>query len=163
MGYLISVHLTVRADPRTIQNNGAVDRCLAAKRFGQRVRPRRIRYAPGRFADRVPDPHVYRSGRDLSAWIGLVPKQSSTGGRERLGSIPKAGNRYLKKLLVVGALSVIRRAKQLGYTRHPWLAKLMQRPSTKIAVVALANKIARMAWAMMTRNENYTTPRAALA
>ncbi len=106
----------------------------------------------------IPDPHVFRSGRDLSAWIGLVPKQSSTGGKEKLGSISKAGNRYLRKLLVVGALSVIRRAKQLGYTRHPWLVKLMQRRSVKIAAVALANKIARTAWAMMARNESYRIP-----
>ena len=74
----------------------------------------------------IPDPSVFRSGRDLSAWIGLVPKQNSTGGKERLGSISKAGNRYLRSLLVVGALSVIRRAKQLGYTRHPWLVRLME-------------------------------------
>lgn len=106
----------------------------------------------------VPDPGVFRSGRDLSAWIGLVPKQNSTGGKERLGSISKAGNRYLRSLLVVGALSVIRRAKQLGYTRHPWLIRLMERRSTKIAAIALANKIARIAWAMMARNENYRTP-----
>ncbi len=103
----------------------------------------------------IPDPSVFRSGRDLSAWIGLVPKQNSTGGKERLGSISKAGNRYLRKLLVVGALSVIKRAKQLGYTRHPWLVPLMQRRSVKIAAVALANKIARIAWAMMIRNEPY--------
>ncbi len=77
----------------------------------------------------IPDPHVFRSGRDLSAWIGLVPKQSSTGGKERLGSISKAGNRYLRRLLFVGALSVIKRAKQLGYTRHPWLVRLMERRS----------------------------------
>ena len=106
----------------------------------------------------VPDPNVFRSGRDLSAWIGLVPKQNSTGGKERLGNISKAGNRYLRSLLVVGALSVIRRAKQLGYTRHPWLVRLMERRSTKIAAVALANKIARIAWAMMARNEKYQTP-----
>jgi transposase len=106
----------------------------------------------------VPDPHVFRSGRDLSAWIGLVPKQNSTGGKDRLGSISKAGNRYLRQLLVVGALSVIRRAKQLGYTRHPWLVRLMARRSTKIAAIALANKIARIAWAMMARNESYRTP-----
>ncbi len=106
----------------------------------------------------IPDPHVFRSGRDLSAWIGLVPKQNSTGGKERLGSISKAGNRYLRQLLVVGALSVIRRAKQLGYTRHPWLVRLMQRRSTKVAAIALANKIARIAWAMMARNESYRTP-----
>ena len=106
----------------------------------------------------VPDPTVFRSGRDLSAWIGLVPKQNSTGGKDRLGSISKAGNRYLRQLLVVGALSVIRRAKQLGYTRHPWLVRLMQRRSVKVAAIALANKIARVAWAMMARNESYRTP-----
>src|SRR5665811_1063719 len=106
----------------------------------------------------IPDPNVFRSGRDLSAWIGLVPKQSSAGGKERLGSISKAGNRYLRSLLVVGALSVIRRAKQLGYTRHPWLVRLMERRSVKIAAIALANKIARIAWAMMARNESYRTP-----
>jgi transposase len=106
----------------------------------------------------VPDPGAFRSGRDMSAWIGLVPKQNSTGGKERLGSISKAGNRYLRRLLVVGALSVIKRAKQLGYTRHPWLVTLMQRRSVKIAAIALANKIARIAWAMMARNENYRTP-----
>ncbi len=106
----------------------------------------------------IPDPHIFRSGRDMSAWIGLVPKQNSTGGKERLGSISKAGNRYLRKLLVIGALSVIRRAKILGYTKHPWLVRLMERRSTMIAAIALANKIARMAWAMMARNETYRTP-----
>ena len=103
----------------------------------------------------IPDPRVFRSGRDLSAWIGLVPKQNSTGGKEKLGGISKAGNRYLRQLLVVGALAVIRRAKQLGYTRHPWLVKLMERRSVKVAAVALANKMARIAWAMMARNEPY--------
>jgi transposase len=106
----------------------------------------------------IPDPHAFRSGRDMSAWIGLVPKQNSTGGKERLGNISKAGNRYLRKLLVIGALSVIRRAKILGYTKHPWLVRLMERRSTMIAAIALANKIARMAWAMMARNETYRTP-----
>jgi transposase len=103
----------------------------------------------------IPDPRVFRSGRDLSAWIGLVPKQNSSGGKEKLGGISKAGNHYLRQLLVVGALAVIRRAKQLGYTRHPWLVKLMERRSAKVAAVALANKMARIAWAMMARNEPY--------
>ncbi len=103
----------------------------------------------------VPDPKVFRSGRDLSAWIGLVPQQNSTGGKEKLGSISKASNRYLRQLLVVGALAVIRRAKQLGYNRHPWLVKLMERRSAKVAAVALANKMARIAWAMMARGEPY--------
>ena len=108
----------------------------------------------------VPDPHAFRSGRDLAAWIGLVPKQNSTGGKARLGHISKAGNRYLRTLLVVGALSVIRRAKQLGYTRRPWLTKLLQRRSTKIAAIALANKIARTAWAMMAHGTFYQEPAA---
>jgi transposase len=106
----------------------------------------------------VPDPYAFKSGRDLAAWIGLVPKQNSTGGKERLGHISKAGNRYLRTLLVVGALSVIRRVKQLGYTRRPWLTKLLQRRSTKIAAIALANKIARTAWAMMAHGTFYKEP-----
>ena len=106
----------------------------------------------------VPDPHAFKSGRDLSAWIGLVPRQNSTGGKERLGHISKAGNRYLRMLLVVGALSVIRRAKQVGYTRRPWLTKLLERRSTKVAAIALANKIARTAWAMMAHGTVYQEP-----
>jgi transposase len=107
----------------------------------------------------IPDPTVFRSGRDMSAWIGLVPKQNSTGGKARLGSITKAGNRYLRKLLVIGALSVIKRAKQVGYTRHPWLVALLERRTTMIAAIALANKIARIAWAMMVRGEKFEASR----
>ena len=106
----------------------------------------------------VPDPHAFESGRDLAAWIGLVPRQNSTGGKERLGHISKAGNRYLRMLLVVGALSVIRRAKQTGYTRRPWLTKLLERRSTKVAAIALANKNARTAWAMMAHGTYYEEP-----
>jgi transposase len=107
----------------------------------------------------IPDPHAFRSGRDLAAWIGLVPKQNSTGGKERLGHISKAGNRYLRSLLVVGALSVIRRAKESGSTKRAWLVALMARRSTKVAAVALANKIARTAWAMMAHGTCYQEPR----
>jgi transposase len=106
----------------------------------------------------VPDPHAFKSGRDLAAWIGLVPRQNSTGGKERLGHISKAGNRYLRTMLVVGALSVIRRAQQVGYTRRPWLTKLLERRSTKIAAIALANKNARTAWAMMAHGTFYNEP-----
>jgi len=106
----------------------------------------------------IPDPHAFRSGRDLSAWIGLVPRQNSTGGQERLGKISKAGNRYLRSLLVVGALSVIRRAKQTGCTKRAWLVALMARRSTKVAAIALANKIARIAWAIMVRGTRYREP-----
>ena len=106
----------------------------------------------------IPDPHAFRSGRDLSAWIGLVPKQNSTGGKERLGKISKAGNRYLRKLLVVGALSVIKRAKLTGCRRRPWLAGLLTRRATKVAAIALANKIARTVWAMMAHGTYYQEP-----
>ncbi len=106
----------------------------------------------------IPDPRVFKSGRDVAAWIGLVPKQHSTGGKERLGHISKAGNRYLRMLLVVGALSVIRRVKQVGYTRRPWLAELMERRSTKVAAIALANKNARTAWAIMAHGTRYKEP-----
>ena len=87
-----------------------------------------------------------------------MPKQNSTGGKERLGHISKAGNRYLRWLLVVGALSVIRRAKQAGTTRRPWLAELMERRPTKLAAIALANKNARIAWAIMARGTCYREP-----
>lgn len=106
----------------------------------------------------IPDPNVFRSGRDLSAWIGLVPKQNSTGGKERLGSISKAGDRYLRQLLVIGAMAMIKRARKLGQTRYPWLVPLMQRRTAKIAAVALANKMARIVWAMMVRDEPYRAP-----
>ena len=111
----------------------------------------------------IPDPHAFHSGRDMSAWIGLVPKQNSTGGKERLGSISKAGNKYLRKLLVIGAMAVIKRAKLLGRTRYPWLVKLMERRSVKVAAIALANKNARTVWAMMARDESYRAPQSAMA
>ncbi len=106
----------------------------------------------------VPDPHAFKSARDLPAWIGLVPKQSSTGGKERLGHISKAGNRYLRSLLMIGAFSLIKRAK-LGKGKHrPWLIELMARRPVKVAAIALANKIARIAWALMTRGTRYREP-----
>ena len=105
----------------------------------------------------VPDPHAFKTGRNLAAWIGLVPKQNSSGGKARLGGITKQGNRYLRQLLVVGALAVIRYAQRHG-TRRPWLVQLMARRTTKIAAVALANKTARMIWAIMTSGEAYREP-----
>jgi transposase len=100
----------------------------------------------------VADPSIFRSGRDLAAWIGLVPRQNSSGGKERLGSICKAGHRYLRQMLVVGAMAVIRYAEP---TRRPWLAQLLARRKAKVAAVALANKIARTVGAMMMTGERY--------
>jgi transposase len=110
----------------------------------------------------IADPRAFRSARDFSAWIGLVPKQNSSGGKERLGSISKRGDRYLRSLLVTGALAVIRYAKIHGTAHRPWLTALLARRPAKVAAISLANKIARMAWAMMVKGERYREP-AALA
>jgi transposase len=110
----------------------------------------------------IADPKAFRSGRDFSAWIGLVPKQNSSGGKDRFGSISKRGDRYLRSLFTTGALAVIRYAKIHGTGRRPWLTALLARRPTKVAAIALANKIARMAWAMMAKGERYKEP-AALA
>lgn len=106
----------------------------------------------------VADPKAFRSGRDFSAWIGLVPKQSSSGGKQKLGGISKHGDRYLRGLFTAGALAVIRYAKIHGTDHRPWLTALLARRPTKVAAIALANKIARMAWAMMARGESYREP-----
>jgi transposase len=106
----------------------------------------------------IADPKAFRSGRDFSAWIGLVPKQHSSGGKDKLGSISKQGDRYLRSLFMAGALAVIRYAKIYGSKHRPWLTALLARRPTKVAAIALANKLARMVWAMMSRGERYKEP-----
>ena len=106
----------------------------------------------------IADPKAFRSGRSFSAWIGLVPKQHSSGGKDRLGSISKQGDRYLRSLFMAGALAVIRYAKIHGSRHRPWLTALLARRPSKVAAIALANKIARVVWAMMGQGERYKEP-----
>ncbi len=105
-------------------------------------------------ASSITDPHIFKSGRMMSSWIGLVPRQKSTGGRERMGRISKQGDKYLRWLLVAGAMTVIRHAKRRG-TTDPWLANLIATKPTKLAAVALANKNARTAWALLRHGGTY--------
>lgn len=102
----------------------------------------------------VPDASLFRSGRQFAAWLGLTPRPQSSGGKERLGGITKQGDGYLRRLLVVGATAVMRMTRK-NAARQPWMARLLERKPTKIATVALANKTARIAWAVMTRKEVY--------
>ncbi len=103
----------------------------------------------------VMDPTNFKSGRELAAWIGLVPRQNSTGGKERLGRISKQGDRYLRWLLVAGAMSVIRHGRKNNFSKRPWLADLVARKPAKVAAVALANKNARTAWALLVSGDRY--------
>jgi transposase len=105
----------------------------------------------------IADPKAFRTGRDFAAWIGLVPRQNSTGGKERLGSISKQGDRYLRRLLVIGATSVVNSARARPY-QYPWLIELLGRRPTKVVAVALANKMARIAWAVLAKGERYRAP-----
>jgi transposase len=103
------------------------------------------------------DPKAFKTGREFAAWIGLVPRQNSTGGKERLGSISKQGDRYLRRLLVVGAISIVRTAR-MWPDKYPWVIELLGRRPAKVVAVALANKMARIAWAVLAKGENYRAP-----
>jgi transposase len=108
------------------------------------------------------EPIHFQSGRHMAAWMGLTPKERSTGGRQKLGGITRAGNERLRSLLVVGATAVIRHAKPGSKSASAWLLTLLERRPRKVAAVALANKMARIAWAMMSTGEAYRgTPQAA--
>ena len=105
----------------------------------------------------VPDPRAFRSGRDFAAWIGLVPRQDSTGGKQKLGPISKQGDQYLRRILVVGAHAVLKRARQQP-EKYPWLTRLLARKPFRVAAVALANKMARVAWALLAKGGTYRAP-----
>ena len=111
-------------------------------------------------ASSIANPSIFKSGRSMAAWIGLVPRQNSTGGKERMGRISKQGDQYLRWLLVAGAMTVIRHAKRRG-TTDPWLANIIADKPTKVAAVALANKNARIAWALLRHGGTYRRPASA--
>ena len=103
----------------------------------------------------VSDPSCFRSGREFAAWLGLVPRQHSSGGKQRLGGISKQGDRYMRRLLVIGSTAVIRYARTKTAAENRWLNRLLDRRCPRIASVALANKTARIAWAILARGEIY--------
>jgi transposase len=103
----------------------------------------------------APDGQAFKAGRDFSAWLGLTPRQSSSGGKEKLGPITKQGNRYLRKLLVVGATSLLRVLGKHKGALHDWIVAMLARKPARLVTVALANKLARIIWAVMTTGEPF--------
>ena len=106
----------------------------------------------------APDLATFRRGRDFAAWLGLVPKQHSTGGKARLGKTSKMGQRDIRTLLVSGAMAVLQAVERFGTPNNGWLSRLRARKPRMVAAIALANKMARGLWAMMTKREDYRDP-----
>lgn len=111
----------------------------------------------------APPMESFRRGRDFSAWLGLVPKQHSTGGKQRLGKTSKMGQRDIRRLLIIGAMATIRAAIRKGAPGGSWLARMLERKPRLVVAIALANKMARGIWAMLTKNEDYRDPGIAVA
>ena len=106
----------------------------------------------------APPMETFRRSRDFSAWLGLVPRQHSSGGKQLLGKISKMGQRDIRRLLIIGAMAVVRSASRKGVPEGSWLARILARKPRLVVAIALANKMARSAWAMMTKKEDYRTP-----
>ncbi len=111
----------------------------------------------------IGDASQFHSGRQLAAWLGLVPKQHSSGGKERLGGISKRGDGYLGQLLIRGGRTVLLWSRRRKETRSDWLENLLARRPTNVVLVAMANKTARVVWAMLTRGEAFMPGRASIA
>lgn len=109
----------------------------------------------------APPMAVFRRGRDFAAWLGLVPRQHSTGGKPLLGKISKMGQRDIRRLLIIGAMAVIRSTSRKGRAEGGWLHRMLARKPRIVVAIALANKMARAIWAMLTRGEDYRVPAAA--
>ena len=108
----------------------------------------------------APPPESFKRGRDFAAWVGLTPLQHSTGGKQKLGATSKMGERTLRRLLIIGASSVVRHAAHRGAPEGSWLARMLARKPRMLVTVALANKMARIAWAVLTTGTVYQAPRA---
>ena len=106
----------------------------------------------------APPMEQFKPGRDFAAWLGLVPRQASTGGKQKLGKTSKMGQRDIRRLLITGAMAVIRWALRRGAPSNPWLARMLERKPPMLAALALANKMARSIWAILTRGEDYRGP-----
>ncbi len=106
----------------------------------------------------IGDPERFKSGRDFAAWIGLTPLNKSSGGKERLGRITKMGDRFLRRLLVAGMTARIGHARRRPGSADPWVMSLLSRKPTRLATIAMANKTARIIWAVLTRHQSYQAP-----
>jgi transposase len=106
----------------------------------------------------APAAHAFKRGRDFAAWLGLTPLQRSTGGKQKLGKTSRMGERTLRRLLIIGASATVRWAMRKGSTTQPWLARMLNRKPPMLVIVALANKMARIAWALMATGETYRAP-----
>jgi transposase len=111
---------------------------------------------------KAPDPGAFGSGRDFAAWLGLTPKDHSTAGKQRLGAITRAGDERLRAVLVSGAMSLLLHCRRSGKRPWPWLEALLDK-KPKLAAVAIANRIARIAWKLMVSGESYAPARAQAA
>jgi len=139
----------------------ALEKAIVTRHRGDEA-SRRLASIPGigpiiasAIATSVPDASVFKSGRQFAAWLGLVPKQNSTGGKDRLGGITKTGDRYIRRLLVIGATGLIRYKRNNVPGGLDWLTGLLARKPVRLVTVALANKMARIAWAILRRGEVY--------
>ncbi|MBB4005547.1 IS110 family transposase [Aurantimonas endophytica] len=159
-----ALNLLVEQLASTWKQIDAIEMQLVAIHRTQAV-SRRLASIPGvgpitamAIASTVPDPAMFRSGREFAAWLGLTPKSHSSGGKDRLGRISKRGDRYIRHLLYVGAGNVIRFAKARAAAGENWIRGLQQRRPPKVVIIALANKMARIAWALMVREQPFRSP-----
>lgn len=156
-----ALEILIRRLMELTEEIGALDQELRAW-HAENEASRRLAAIPGvgvitatAIAATVTDPDQFRSGRQFAAWLGLTPQQQSTGGRTRLGGISKQGDRYLRRLLVVGATAVMRHAKDKATPMAAWVRELLEKKPFRLVSVALANKLARIAWVVLTRGETY--------